>query len=106
MFYLCEISSKIIETAFIDCGIDYAGPLQVRMTGGRGNRSQNCYIAVFVCFAIKAIHLEIVTNYTSSAFIAAFQRFVSLRGLPQRMHSDCETNFQGASKELHIAFFS
>ncbi|XP_051167305.1 uncharacterized protein LOC127285366 [Leptopilina boulardi] len=92
------------ERAFIDCGIDYAGPLQVRMIGGRGNRSQSCYIAVFVCFAVKAIHLEIVTNYTSSAFIAAFQRFVSLRGLPQCMYSDCGTNFQGANKELRVAF--
>ena len=50
---------------FMDCGIDYAGPYQVRIAGRRGRRSQQCWIAVFVCFAVKAIHLEVVSIYST-----------------------------------------
>ena len=64
-----------IDRAFVHCGIDYAGPLKVRMTGGRGIKSQQCYIAVFVCLSTKAIHLELVSDYSSPAFIAAYKRF-------------------------------
>lgn len=92
------------ERAFSDCGVDYAGPLQVRMAGGRGIRSQLCYICVFVCCAVKAVHLEIVTSLTTDAFIAAFKRFCFMRGFPGRLYSDCGTNFKGASRELNSAF--
>lgn len=90
--------------AFTDCGLDYAGPMQVRMAGGRGHRAQSCYIAVFVCCAVKAVHLEVVTDYTSKAFIAAFRRFSSLRGQPKQLYSDCGTNFIGSNRELRQAF--
>lgn len=92
--------------AFADTGVDYAGPVRVRMAGGRGVRAQNAYIAVFVCLATKAIHLELVTDYTSPAFLAAFDRFTSRRGLPANMFSDRGTNFVGAVKELRAAYLA
>ena len=52
---------------------------------------------------MKAIYLELVTDYTTEAFIAAFNRFVSRRGLPVRMYSDCGTNFRGADRVLQSA---
>lgn len=92
--------------AFTDCGVDYAGPLRLRMVGGRGHRVHSGYIVVFVCFAVKAVHLEVVSDYSSTAFIAAFKRFVSRRGIPARMHSDCGTTFKGADNELQRAFIN
>ena len=89
---------------FTDCGVDYAGPLRLRLASARGHKSHAGYIVIYVCFAIKAVHLEIATDYTSEAFIASFQRFVSRRGYPSRMYSDCGTNFKGADRELHEAF--
>lgn len=90
--------------AFTDCGVDYAGPLQVRLWSGRGYQSFPSYIVIFVCFAVKAVHIELVASYSTAAFIAAFKRFTSRRGNPSRMYSDCGTNFRGADRELHIAF--
>ncbi|XP_018400699.1 PREDICTED: uncharacterized protein LOC108778100, partial [Cyphomyrmex costatus] len=84
---------------FTICGVDYAGPIAVRMAGGRGIRSQRSYIALFICIATKANHLEVVTTLSTDAFFAAFVRFSSCRGLPSQVYSDNGTNFQGADKK-------
>ncbi|XP_029163298.1 uncharacterized protein LOC114934751 [Nylanderia fulva] len=85
---------------FSHTGVDYAGPILLRSAPGRGHKSHKAYIALFVCLTTKTIHLEIVTDYTSATFIAAYHRFVSRRDLPQRMYCDNGTTFQGADREL------
>lgn len=41
------------------------------------------YVAVLVCFSVKAIHLEVVSEFSAAAaFLAAFDRFVARRGVP------------------------
>lgn len=85
---------------FARVGIDFAGPLQLRETRLRKTRSYKVYIAVFVCFTVKAIHLEVVTELSTAAFLAAFDRFVARRSLPSDVYSDCGTNFVGADREL------
>ncbi|XP_076279061.1 uncharacterized protein LOC143208476 [Lasioglossum baleicum] len=89
---------------FSHCGLDYAGPLQARVLSGRGYKSHKVYIALFICLATRAIHLELVLDYSTAAFLSAFDRFVSRRSLPSEMYSDNGTNFQGADKELSVAF--
>ncbi|XP_050065293.1 uncharacterized protein LOC126554218 [Aphis gossypii] len=85
---------------FARVGVDYAGPLQMRELKLRKSRSYKVYIAVFVCFSIKAVHLEVVSDLSTDAFLAAFDRFVGHRGLPSDVYSDCGTNFIGADKQL------
>lgn len=89
---------------FLHCGVDYAGPFSALAQLGRGQKAQKVYIALFVCLATRAIHLELVRDYSTSAFLAAFERFTSRRGLPTNLYSDNGTNFQGANKELITAF--
>ncbi|GFT08249.1 integrase catalytic domain-containing protein [Trichonephila clavipes] len=48
----------------------------------------------------KACHLEIVTDLSSEAFIAALKRFFSRRGKSERIFSDNATNFVGTQLEL------
>ncbi|XP_024874739.1 uncharacterized protein LOC112456441 [Temnothorax curvispinosus] len=90
--------------AFLHCGVDYAGPIQVRSTPGRGYKSRKAYIAVFVCMAVKATHLELVGDCTTSAFVAAFDRFCARRGVPSDMYSDNATTFHGAHREISAAW--
>ncbi|XP_025262213.1 uncharacterized protein LOC112637209 [Camponotus floridanus] len=52
----------------------------------------------------RAVHLEVVSDYSSDAFLAAFRRFVSRRGLCEEMYSDCGTNFIGADNQLREFF--
>ncbi|XP_032687426.1 uncharacterized protein LOC116851764 [Odontomachus brunneus] len=89
--------------AFEHSGVDYAGPILVRTSSGRGHKAHKAYISVFVCMTTKAIHLELVSDYTSEAFLATFHRFVSRRGYPASIYSDNGTTFQGADRELRIA---
>lgn len=62
------------------------------------------YVCLFVCTVTKAIHIELVTDLTSAAFIAAFRRFVARRGHCKEIWSDRGTNFVGASRELELAY--
>jgi hypothetical protein len=87
---------------FRDCGVDYAGPISIREGKGRGKRSIKAYVCLFICLATKAIHLELVTDCTSSSFIRAFKRFMSRRGKPSRMYSDNATTFKGSDRELRF----
>ena len=65
---------------FWSSGVDYAGPLQLRASKGRGQKSYKGYICLFVCMATRAVHLEAVSDLTAGSFLAAFRRFVSRRG--------------------------
>ncbi len=58
------------------------------------------YIGIFVSLSVKAVHLELVTDLTSDAFIACLRRFIARRGLPTLIWSDNGTNFVGASRQL------
>lgn len=99
------VPSKVFQNV----GIDYAGPIKLLIRGGRGLRKieKKAYLAVFVCFTTKAIHLELVSELTTEAFLAAFDRFVGRRGLPTDIWSDNGTNFVGASKKINelLEFF-
>lgn len=83
---------------FLCTGVDYAGPFTVKAYKGRCNKFLKSYVALFVCFTTKAIHLELVSELTATAFYAAFRRFVSRRGNCQTLHSDCGTNFVKGNK--------
>ncbi|GFW12441.1 uncharacterized protein TNCV_816941 [Trichonephila clavipes] len=61
------------SSVFQRTGIDFAGPFLIRSSKGRGSRNTKCYICVFVCLATKAVHLEVVSDLTSKAFIACLK---------------------------------
>ena len=76
-------------------GVDYASPIWLRTRRGRGFKSYKGYICLFICLSTKALHLEAVTDLTSSAFIAAFKRFACRRGRCSIIMSDNGTTFRG-----------
>lgn len=89
---------------FLHTGVDHCGPYDLRASEGRGIRTYKGYIAVFVCLTVKAVHVECVDGLTTDAFLAAFRRFVSRRGLPSDVYSDNGTNFVGAANEIERQF--
>jgi len=86
--------------AFSKIGVDYASPLPMQELRLRKSRQYKVYIAVFVCMAVKCVHLEPVLDLSTDAFLAAFNRFIARRGLPTNVYSDCGTNFVGAARQL------
>lgn len=89
-----------IDRAFTHTGIDCAGPIDVRMSKGRGSKSYKSYIVLFICLGTKAVHIEAVSDMTTAGFLAAYRRFCARRGMPHHLYSDNGTNFVGASKIL------
>lgn len=89
---------------FSRSGVDYAGPISLRTTKGRGHRAYKGYICLFICMVTKAIHLEVVSDLSSRGFLEAFKRFVARRGHCYELYSDNGTNFVGAAKELKELF--
>jgi len=94
------------SSPFTHAGVDYAGPFSVLPFVGRGQRTLKVYVALFICLATKAVHLELVEDYSTPGFLASFHRFTSRRGMPRHLYSDNGTNFQGASNELNRHFKS
>ncbi|XP_072400874.1 uncharacterized protein [Diabrotica undecimpunctata] len=89
-----------ISKPFANTGIDYAGPVLLRDRKGRPYKTYKAYICLFICFATKGVHIELVTELTSEAFLATFRRFAARRGTPNHLYSDNGSNFVGAYKEL------
>lgn len=81
-------------------GVDFAGPITLKAEVGRGSRNYKGYIAVFICLATKAIHLEVVSSLSADSFMAALRRFVGRRGPVGHMYSDHGTNLVGVFRQL------
>lgn len=85
---------------FLNSGVDYAGPFTIKAYKGRCKKFHKSYVALFVCFSTKAIHLELVSELTATAFLAAFRRFSNRRGRCEKLYSDRGTNFVKGDKML------
>jgi hypothetical protein len=85
---------------FTITGVDYAGPVKLVGRRRRGAVPSKGYIALFICFGTRAVHLEAVSDLSASAFFAAFTRFTSRYGVPSKMYSDNATNLRSAAHKL------
>ena len=61
---------------FSQAAVDYAGPVLIRHGGQRSKSTAKAYIALFICVCTKAIHLEVVSDLTSDAFVGKRSRCV------------------------------
>ena len=114
-------ASRVTEAMiFSQTGLDYAGPFKIKASNVRSPPIRikptvvngeviksipkvpvyEGYIALFICFTTKAVHLEVVSDQTTEAFLAAFDRFISRRGTPECCHSDNSKTFIGARNVL------
>ena len=95
------------DIVFKNVGVVYAGPIYIKYGHVRKPTVVKSYICVFVSLSVKAVHLELVSDLTSEAFISTFRRFIAWRGKPSLMWSDHGSNFVGAQKDFKqlIKFF-
>ena len=88
------------DSVFDRVGVNYAGPLYIKHGYVRKPTIVKAYVSVFVSLSVKAVHLELVSDLTSEAFLACLRRFISRRGKPRLIWSDHGSNFVGASRQL------
>nr|XP_018908471.1 PREDICTED: uncharacterized protein LOC109038016 [Bemisia tabaci] len=94
--------SRVVPAArcFLKVGADFGGPYLIKDSKRRNAPSHKAYICLFICLATKAIHLELVSDLTTEAFIAALERFTSRRGMCTEIYSDNGSNFKGTNNYL------
>lgn len=88
------------DSVFARVGLDYAGPLQIKLGHVRKPTVLKAYVCIFVSLTVKATHLELVSDLTTEAFLGALRRFISRRGKPSLLWSDHGSNFVGAASAL------
>jgi hypothetical protein len=69
-----------VACPFLNSVIGCVGKFEIKGGNTRSKTTTKCYVALFICMATKAIHLELVSNLTSKAFIAAMKRFIVEEG--------------------------
>ena len=75
---------------FKNTGIDYTGHVFIK---DKDNKSQKMYMLIFTCLEIRAVHIELVPDMGTPAFVQAFIRFTSLYGVPTHVYSDNARTF-------------
>ncbi|XP_052783279.1 uncharacterized protein LOC128219510 [Mya arenaria] len=86
---------------FTVVGVDVSGPCNIvaRKTGG-GLAESKRWAVLFTCLGTRAVHIEVIEDMSSSAFINALRRFLAIRGPVKEFRSDRETNFVGALEDI------
>ena len=97
-----QLSRERVNPSFANdmVSVDYAGPVFIKAGFKRKPICQKAYIAIFVCLQTKSCHIELVSDLTAEAFVAALRRFVARRGKPCQIWSDNATCFTRANKFL------
>ena len=75
---------------FSQVGVDHKGHFTIR--DERGNRTKT-FICLFVCTTTRAVHLEVVTNLSTSALIMCLRRLAAAKGMPSLILSDNHRTF-------------
>jgi len=93
-------------------GLDFAGPLNVRVTRQTASTDQpddqaqrtpqttKAYICLFTCAVTRAVHLELVKDMTAETFMMACRRFFARRGVPATIYSDNAKTFKRTARYL------
>lgn len=90
---------------FTFVGIDYAGYFEVKASQRKNAPFVKAYVALFICLTTWAIHLELVSDLSSTQFLKALKRFIGRRGIPKKIFSD-NTVEQILGHERQVKFFS
>lgn len=83
---------------FTYTGVDFAGPLYIKSS--EAFKESKVWICLYTCCIVRAIHLDIVPDMTTSSFLRSFKRFTARRGLPQKIVSDNGKTFKAAAKAI------
>ena len=88
---------------FARCGVDHFGHFWVHPR--RDSRQwEKRWILTFFCLTTRAVHMEVCERPDVESFLAAFERFVSLRNKPVDVYCDAGTTNVGSSKEIRRLF--
>ncbi|EYB96025.1 hypothetical protein Y032_0154g2997 [Ancylostoma ceylanicum] len=87
----------VVAKPFKNTGCDFMGPFTSKT-------QDKMYVCLYTCLTTRAVHLEVVENLSTAAFLSSFIRFISRRGVPSIMRSDCGTNLKNGEQIIDAMF--
>lgn len=98
---MSDLPTERVEPSppFSYCGMDVFGPFPIK----KGRKEHKRYGLIFTCFCSRAIHVEMLDDLSTDAFINGLRCFIALRGSVRHIKCDQGTNFIGAKNELNTA---
>jgi hypothetical protein len=85
-----------IGPPFSYVGGDCFGPFVVK----EGRREIKRYGLMLTCMSSRAVHIEVLDDLSTDAFINGLRAFIAIRGPIKQLRTDKGTNFVGADTEL------
>ncbi|XP_033109284.1 uncharacterized protein LOC117110626 [Anneissia japonica] len=80
-------------------GCDLFGPLKVKGEVQKRVRGK-AYGVIFSCLVTRSVHLDLMTDYSEDSLLKVFRRFVSIRGYPNEIFSDCGSQLVAAKESI------
>ena len=85
--------------AWSSISLDLFGPFEIRGEVNKRTRGK-AYGLILNCLLSRAVHIDLITDYSTDAFLQGFRRFMNLRGTPTNVYSDPGSQIQGANNVL------
>ncbi|CAI5663179.1 unnamed protein product [Oreochromis niloticus] len=98
---MSDLPTQRLDTSpqFTFCGMDCFGPFLTK----QARKEHKRYGLLFTCLCCRAVHIEMLDNMTTDAFINALRCFIAIRGVVSEIRCDQGSNFVGAKNELQEA---
>lgn len=95
---MADLPAERVEPTppFMYSGMDCFSPFYVK----DGRKELKRYGLLFTYMCSRAVHIEVLDELSSDAFLNALRCFISIRGNVSQLHSDQGTKFVGAKKEF------
>ena len=78
--------------------VDFAGPLYIKANSATA--SSKVWICLYTCCVVRAVHLDVVPDMKTLAFIRSLKCFSARRGLPKMFVSNNGKTFKAAAKAV------
>ena len=75
--------------------MDFCVPVYIKQIYGQGNELQKAYISLTTCATSRMVHLELVPDLSTPAYLRSQCRMTARRGYPKMFVSDNGKTFKG-----------
>ncbi len=90
-----------ITCPFSTFRVYFMGHFNMKCLNHRLVKINKAYVAIFVCFVTRAVHIELISKLSTAMFLQGLAHMCARRGKPNRILSDNGRNFLGASNVLY-----
>ena len=94
------------DFAFSGIAVDFAGPIYVKDVYNKSSVMNKAYIMLYTWTSSRAVHLDLVPNIPTQAFVRIFKRFTARRDVPRLVLSDNVSAFKSEELKRLLAEYS